>query len=136
MRPGQRAPGSAVAIAVAREFRTQFLARCGATRAVGEDRAGEWLVDDVEVFRTSAPAVNLISNSFFYVDRIVKDMKLGEAAGITLANVCGTVNEPCLREVELRYADHASFAIRANLVALRQGVSGTTPSSDGPGFDD
>lgn len=81
-------------------------------------------------------AVNLVTNSFFYVDRIVKDMKLGEAAGIVLNNVCGSMNEPCIREVELRYADRATFAVRANLVALRQAVTGTTPTSDGPGFDD
>lgn len=81
-------------------------------------------------------AVNLVSNSFFYVDRIVKDMKLGEAAGIVLGNVCGTINEPCIREVELRYADRATFAIRVNLATLREGITGTTATSDGPGFDD
>jgi hypothetical protein len=87
-------------------------------------------------------AVNLVSSSFFFVDRIVKDMKLGEAAGIVAGNACGAVNEPCVREVELRYADRATAAIRANLAALREGVSGTRPAgatwvaSDGPGFDD
>ena len=80
--------------------------------------------------------VNVVSNSFFYVDRNVKDMKLGEAAGIVVTNVCGTVNTPCEREVELRYADRATFAIRANLAALREGVTGKTAASDGPGFDD
>ncbi len=91
-------------------------------------------------------AVNLLTNSFFYVDRIVKDMKLAEAAGISLANSCGTMNEPCVREVELRYADRATFAIRINLATLREAVTGTrvagpstagttlTPT-DGPGFD-
>lgn len=81
-------------------------------------------------------AVNLVSNSFFYVDRTVKDMKLGEAAGIVMGNVCGTINVPCIREVELLYADRATFAIRANLTSLREGVTGTTATAEGPGFDD
>jgi len=81
-------------------------------------------------------AVNMVTNSFFYVDRIVKDMKLGEAAGIVLGNVCGTINEPCLREVELRYADRGTYAIRINFATLRQAVTGTTATTDGPGFDD
>ena len=87
-------------------------------------------------------AVNLVSSSFFFVDRTVKDMKLGEAAGIVVGNSCGTLNEPCEREVELRYADRATFAIRANLRALREGLTGTRTAreslaaTDGPGFDD
>src|SRR5690606_13586376 len=44
-------------------------------------------------------AINLVTDAFFYVDRFVKDMKLGEAAGIAI-NACGTADEPCLREVE------------------------------------
>jgi uncharacterized protein len=81
-------------------------------------------------------AVNLVSNSFFYIDRVVKDMKLGEAAGIVMGNACGTINEPCIREVELRYADRATFAIRVNLATLRDAVTGMTATSQGPGFDD
>lgn len=79
--------------------------------------------------------VNQISDGMFYVDRIVKDMKLGEAAGIA-TNICNTVQEPCLQEVELRYSDRSSFAIRANLSALREAFTGTTAVADGPGFDD
>jgi uncharacterized protein len=81
-------------------------------------------------------ALNLVSDSFFYIDRMVKDMKLGEAAGIVMGNACGVIGQPCLREVELRYADRGAFAIRANLAALREAVTGTTATSDGPGFDD
>lgn len=79
--------------------------------------------------------VNLVSDAVFYVDEVVKDMKLAEAAGIAV-NACETVQTPCEREVELRYADRATFAIRDNLAALREVFTGTTPTSDGPGFDD
>lgn len=80
-------------------------------------------------------AVNQLSDALFYVDKMVKDMKLAEAAGIAV-NACESVQTPCLREVELRFADRSTFAIRANLRALREAFSGTTAAGDGPGFDD
>ncbi len=80
-------------------------------------------------------AVNVISDSFFYMDKMVKDMKLGQPAGITM-NVCDAMQEPCIAEVETQFSDRATFAIRANLAATRQLFTGTTPESDGPGFDD
>jgi hypothetical protein len=66
---------------------------------------------------------------------MVKQMKLAEAAGIAV-NACQTVEEPCVREVELRFADRSTFAIRHNLAAFRAVFTGTTASTDGPGFDD
>lgn len=80
-------------------------------------------------------AVNMVSDGMFYVDDMVKDMKLGEAAGIVV-NACGTIEAPCLREVEHRFADHGAAAIRANLVALRAAFTGTIDGVDGLGFDD
>ncbi len=80
-------------------------------------------------------AVNLVSDAMFYVDRMVKDMKLAETAGIAV-NSCDAVQAPCVREVELRYADRATFAIRANLDALRQVFTGDTAAGTGIGFDD
>lgn len=85
--------------------------------------------------KTAQEGVNHISDGMFFSDRVLKDMKLGEPAGIT-TNVCGSVQTPCLREVELPYGDRATFAIRANLVGLRRVFTGTTPAADGPGFDD
>ncbi len=76
-------------------------------------------------------AVNMVSDGLFYLDDMVKDMKLGEAAGIVV-NACGTIEEPCLREVEHRFADHATAALRANLRATRAVFAG----ADGLGFDD
>lgn len=99
---------------------------------VGElSRAG----DTGSSIPTAQEAVNRISDGLFFVDRIVKDMKLAEAAGIA-ANVCNAVQTPCLQEVELRYSDRLSFAIRANLRALSHAFTGKTPTSDGPSFDD
>ncbi len=80
-------------------------------------------------------AVNLVSDAMFYVDRMVKDMKLAEPAGIAV-NACDAVQMPCLREVELRFADRSTFAIRANLGALRELFTGTIGGVEGQGFDD
>ncbi len=80
-------------------------------------------------------AVNLISDGMFYVDEMVKDMKIAEPAGIAV-NSCQTVQTPCVREVELRFSDRATFALRSNLASLREVFTGKTPSKDGPGFDD
>ncbi|HEX5060338.1 MAG TPA: imelysin family protein [Kofleriaceae bacterium] len=107
-----------------------------AWRADGGNYVGELARAGMGTSIPSAHAgVNLVSDSFFYVDRMVKDMKLAEAAGIAV-NACGTVQEPCIREVELRFADRATTAIRINLATLREAITGTTPAADGPGFDD
>ncbi len=86
-------------------------------------------------FRSAHAAVNEISDGMFYVDSMVKDMKLGEPAGLAV-NSCGSVEAPCLREAELGLSDRAAFAIRENLAALRRAFTGTTPTADGPGFDE
>jgi predicted lipoprotein len=84
---------------------------------------------------TAQAAVNLVSDGLFYLDSMTKGMKLGESSGI-LVNACQTVQEPCVREVELRYADRSTISIRRNLAAFRQVFTGTTPAGDGVGFDD
>ncbi len=80
-------------------------------------------------------AVNIVSDALFYVDKMVKDMKVGEAAGISI-NACGAVGTPCLREVEHASADHATAAIRINLRMFRDSFTGTTATADGPSFED
>lgn len=83
------------------------------------------------MFATEQAALNAISDGFFYADRMIKDMKLAQPAGI-VDNACATVQEPCLREVEHPDADHGTFAIRANLAALKAVFTG----GEGLGFDD
>jgi predicted lipoprotein len=80
-------------------------------------------------------AVNLVSDALFYTDKMIKDMKLGQTAGIAM-NVCDAMQEPCVAEVESRFADRGTFAIRANLTATRQVFTGTTTDTEGPSFDD
>lgn len=81
-------------------------------------------------------AVNMVSDALFYFDRMVWDMKVREPGGIK-ANACGAVQSICLREVEQRYANHATASIRLNLATLRFGFTGSAAGVvDGPGFED
>jgi uncharacterized protein len=85
-------------------------------------------------FATAHQAVNLVVGGMFYVDYVVKDMKIAEPAGIA-DNACGAVGTPCLQELELRFSDRATMALRTNLATLREAFTGTT-TTDGPAFDD
>jgi uncharacterized protein len=126
------------ALAIAADVAKEAAALGSAWRADGGDYAGVLArAGQCESpIATAHEGVNLVSDGLFYVDAMVKDMKLAESAGISM-NACGTVGQPCLREVEAQYADRASFAIRANLSALREVFTGeTTGSGAGPGFDD
>lgn len=83
-------------------------------------------------------AVNLVSDAMFYVDSEVKDMKLGEPAGVVM-NSCGTAGEPCLAELESRFARHSKENVIANLRGLTMLFGGDGPDGNGgggPGFDD
>jgi uncharacterized protein len=83
------------------------------------------------MFPTEQAALNAITDGFFFADRMIKDMKLAQPAGI-VDNACATVQEPCLREVEHLEADHGTFAIRINLAALKAVFMG----GEELGFDD
>jgi uncharacterized protein len=126
-----------LALALATDVAASAAALATAWRQDGGDYAGELARagQPGSPIASAHDAVNRISDALFYVDRMVKDMKLGEAAGIAI-NACGTVSAPCEREVELRFADRATIAIRANLGTLRAVFTGTIAGAPGPGFDD
>jgi predicted lipoprotein len=126
-----------LAEALAIDVATQTATLEAAWRPDGGDYAGELARagQSGSSFATAHAAVNVVAGGMFYVDYIVKDMKLGEPAGIA-DNACGTVGTPCLLELELPFADRATFAVRANLATLREVFTGTTATADGPGFDD
>jgi uncharacterized protein len=122
----------------------RLAARCGLAADVAADvaahtetvRAGwaAYLASLVDAPVAQA-SVNVVSDALFYVDAMVKDMKLGEAAGI-VENFCGTIQEPCLLEVEHRFADHGKPAIAINLATLRAAFTGTIDGEPGIGFAD
>lgn len=83
-------------------------------------------------FDSAQDAVNVVSDAMFYVDSHVKDMKLGEPAGIVI-NRCSSVQTPCLEELESLYASHSAQNIVANLEGLQMLYTG---GGDGLGFED
>jgi predicted lipoprotein len=124
-----------LAEAIAIDVAAQVAAVELAWRPGGGDYAGELVRagQSGSSFATAHAAVNVVAGGLFYVDYIVKDMKIAEPAGIA-DNACGTVGAPCLQELELRFSDRATFAVRTNLATLREAFTGAP--ADGPGFDD
>ena len=122
----------------------RLAARCGLAGVIAGDVAAQgaiardgWAADLQALTGAAAlqESVNVVSDALFYVDTMVKDMKLGESSGIAM-NSCGTIQEPCLAEVEHRPADHGKAAMLANLRSLRAAFTGTLGGEDGVGFDD
>lgn len=126
-----------LAEAIAIDVATQAATLDTAWRADGGDYAGMLARagQSGSPFSTAHDAVNAISTGLFYIDYTVKDMKLAQPAGIA-TNDCGTMGTPCLIELELPFSDRTTFAVRANLAALREVFTGTTATADGPSFDD
>ncbi len=127
----------ALAASVAADIATQAATLAAAWRPEGGNYRDQLVLagSSASSIASEREAVNMVSDGLFYVDEMVKDMKLAEAAGITI-NACGTIELPCVREVEHRFADRSSPALRINLRALRAAFTGTTAAADGPGFDD
>jgi predicted lipoprotein len=138
--PSQSAPPGWDAMADA----DRLAARCGLAAAVTEDVAAQAAVVDggwdaylatLTGAASLQDSLNVVSDAMFYVDTMAKDMKLGETSGV-VANTCGTVQEPCLAEVEHRTADHGKPALLANLRSLQVVFTGTIDGEEGTGFDD
>lgn len=100
-----------------------------------------WEGGFVETLRTAGPgnptymstgaAMNQLGAGIFYLDRVIKDLKL--AAPIGLRDCAAP---PCLELLESQYAGHNTANLRENLVALRQLLEGCEPGYTGVGFDD
>lgn len=91
-------------------------------------------------FASAQEAVNVVSDALFYIDGEVKDMKLGEPAGIVV-NICSAIQEPCTDELESQFARHSKQNVAANLVAFDMIFRGygpeQSPDDTGTiGFDD
>jgi predicted lipoprotein len=100
----------------------------GTLAAAGEPGSG---------FESAHAALAEIVGAMLYVESDVKEMKLGEAAGIVVPNACGVRGDPCPEELESPFADHGKENIVANLRGLEAVYDGND-SGDvvGIGFDD
>lgn len=82
-------------------------------------------------FATAAEALDEVFAGMFYVDLVVKDVKLAIPVGIDRSCV-----DVCPDRVESRWARHSGENIRANLEGLQLLFHGGDPEGDGYGFDD
>jgi len=82
-------------------------------------------------FRSPHEAVNRVSDGLFYLDTDVKDMKIGEPAGITQGS-CGTLGAPCPQDLESPWSTYSKENILADLRSFRAIFDGGA----GMGFDD
>ncbi|HSG65324.1 MAG TPA: imelysin family protein, partial [Gammaproteobacteria bacterium] len=80
-----------------------------------------------EVYPSTHEALNAVSDAAFYVESEVKDMKLGEPAGLV-----NCVEAVCPAQREFRWTPHNFDAIAANLDGFERLFTG----GDGLGFDD
>jgi predicted lipoprotein len=85
--------------------------------------------DGSTVFVSAQAVLNEIAGALLYVDKIVKEMKLGEPAGI----IGCTTGAACLVELESRLSSQSKEHLLANLQAFRDVVIG---EGDAAGFDD
>ncbi|MEM9490006.1 MAG: imelysin family protein [Myxococcota bacterium] len=151
--PAQSAPEGwdALTEAEKREARCAFAidaaADLGAAAQIAVDawapEAGDYLSEFANAgqpgssFDRAQIAINVVSDAIFYSDVFVKDMKLGQPAGIVM-NRCATIQEPCPDELESQFAPHTKENIQANLRGLGMLFTGAGPDNrdDGPSFED
>lgn len=91
-------------------------------------RAGE----SGSVYPTSQAALNAIYWALYYLDRAIKDMKLGIPTGLNM--LCPGTSCPGL--VESRYAHRSAEHLAANLVAVQEIFLGGPAGTEAIGFDD
>jgi len=82
-------------------------------------------------FDSDQAALNAVTDGMFYLEREVKDLKLG----LVLGKVDGCANATCPEDVESQYARVARDHIKNNLVGFRRVFEGCDEAAD-TGFDD
>ncbi|AKT39420.1 imelysin family protein [Chondromyces crocatus] len=82
-------------------------------------------------FASAQAALNAVSDGMFYVEREVKDMKLGRPLGVW--GECASTS--CPEAVESRYALIAAEHVKNNLIGFRRLFAGCE-ESENIGFDD
>jgi uncharacterized protein len=85
-------------------------------------------------YSSTQKAFNSVSNGMFYIEKELKDWKLGWPLGL----VPDCVNAPgtCPNEYESRYARRSLDHVRQNLIGFRRIFEGCGPNYSGLGFDD
>jgi len=90
--------------------------------------------DGSSVFALDQAALNTLSDALFYVEKEVKDYKLGTPLGLTPE--CALAPAACPDAVESRYARVSTDHVRQNLIGVRRLFQGCGAEGSGLGFDD
>ena len=83
-------------------------------------------------FASQQMAFNAVSNSFFFVDDYIKNLKVGRPAGI----IPGCMTPPCLADVESPWAKRSKEHLKNNLIGFDRLLRGCGPEGQGLGWDD
>ncbi|WP_438032273.1 imelysin family protein [Sorangium sp. So ce204] len=84
------------------------------------------------VFATEQDALNAVSDAMFYIEKELKDWKLGRPLGFTEDCVTPT----CPEALESRFALASAAHLKANLRGFRRLFQGCGEGGEGVGFDD
>ncbi|MGK3960324.1 imelysin family protein [Sorangium sp. So ce118] len=84
------------------------------------------------VYATEQDALNAVSDAMFYIEKELKDWKLGRPLGFT--EDCTTPT--CPEALESRFAQASTAHLRANLSGFRRLFQGCGEGGQGVGFDD
>ena len=88
------------------------------------------------VYPTQQLALQSVGLSIFFLDRMVKDKKLGIPLGLDpVATTCTVASPPAIC-FESPYAGRSKANLRANLDGVRRIAEGCEPGNAGLGFDD
>jgi len=80
--------------------------------------------------------VNAVSDALFYLDKMVKDTKIGTPLGL-FSNDCGGVGSVCVANVESPWSQQSISHLINNLTAFQQLFTGQgTDNNNTLGFDD
>lgn len=85
-------------------------------------------------YTSESQALNALTDALFYLEKEVKDYKLGWPLGYVLD--CANAPGACPFDVESRYARASTDHIRQNLVGFRRLFQGCGPDYRGLGVDD
>jgi predicted lipoprotein len=116
------------------------LERANALIGAWEPDAGNFYAQFVDAGRSGGPfgteqrAFNAVSDALLYVEKEVKDWKLGWPLG--LVPECLNAPSACPSEVESRYARVSTDHVRQNLVGFQRAFEGCSADGAGLGFDD
>jgi len=125
---------AAYAAAVSEDVRVQAAALADAWEPGRGDYYGQFTRAGAgsTLFPTDQSAFNVVDNALYYVDKELKDWKVGLPVGLSPDCMTGT----CPQAVESRWSLSSNSNIVANLAGFRLLLQGCGPGFTGLGFDD